>query len=399
MKCLLVQPAFPIPNKSLNHKSFLPVGLLKVSTWLRRQEAEVELAVGCSMPSFEPDEIYITSLFTYWSSYVWDCVRFYRRSYPAAKIIVGGIYASLAPEHCLQSGCDEVHVGLHEQAEQCPPDYDLVETDFQILHASRGCVRRCAFCGTYRIEPEYTYKRTITSEIEKRHLVFYDNNLLANPHIKQLLTELRDFRLEKRVVTAECQSGFDGRLLTPELACLLKAARFRNPRIAWDGPVEEESEVRKQIQILTEAGYAAKDISVFMIFNHELPPGDLRHKAEACFHWGVQVADCRFRPLDCFSDGYKPQAKQQEPDEYYLYDVWTDEDVRAFRRLVRENNICLRYRIPRDRYSKQLEGLSGIERARMRRKLGLEDGTQRLTREQLDELNRMWIAEALERAM
>ena len=31
MKILLVEPAFPIPPKSKNHKDFLPIGLLKLA--------------------------------------------------------------------------------------------------------------------------------------------------------------------------------------------------------------------------------------------------------------------------------------------------------------------------------------------------------------------------------
>ncbi len=80
----------------------------------------------------------MTSLFTYWSSYVREAVAFYRSEFPAARITVGGVYASLQPKHCLEyTGCDEVCQGVHPEAEMCEPDYSLVETDFQIVHASR----------------------------------------------------------------------------------------------------------------------------------------------------------------------------------------------------------------------------------------------------------------------
>ncbi len=71
--------------------------------------------------------------------------------------------------------------------------------------------------------------------------MFYDNNLLANPHIETILEELAAARVGGRVVTSESQSGFDGRVLLkkPHLAEMLKAARFRNPRIAWDGGFSE----------------------------------------------------------------------------------------------------------------------------------------------------------------
>ena len=35
-RVLLIDPAFPIANKSRNHKDLLPVGLLKISTFLKK---------------------------------------------------------------------------------------------------------------------------------------------------------------------------------------------------------------------------------------------------------------------------------------------------------------------------------------------------------------------------
>lgn len=389
MHYLLVQPRFPIPAKSHNHKSFLPVGLLKIASWLRANGHSVELIQGTTEASSRPDHVYVTSLFTYWSDRVWEAVAYYRAAYPWAEITVGGIYASLAPEHCLQSGCDHVHVGIHPQAEACMPAYDLVETDYQIVHASRGCIRKCRFCGTHIIEPNYTHKESMLPEIVKRHLVFYDNNLLANPHIERILAELADVRLDGRVVTAECQSGFDGRLLTADLARMLKAARFRNPRIAWDGEVDDASTIREQVELLKQAGYAPRDISVFMIYNFDVLPEDMNLKAEYCFDWGVQVADCRYRPLDLFSDGYRPLARSQEDSDYYVHLGWTDADVRGFRRTVRTNNICLRYRIPRNEYRKELEGMSADTRRELMHALGING--PRLSREELDRLNTAWL--------
>ena len=40
---LLVEPNFPIPNKSRNHKDFLPIGLLKIAGYLKKKGIKVEL--------------------------------------------------------------------------------------------------------------------------------------------------------------------------------------------------------------------------------------------------------------------------------------------------------------------------------------------------------------------
>lgn len=40
---LLVEPNFPIPSKSRNHKNFLPIGLLKIAGYFKSKSVEVKL--------------------------------------------------------------------------------------------------------------------------------------------------------------------------------------------------------------------------------------------------------------------------------------------------------------------------------------------------------------------
>lgn len=353
MKILLVQPKFPIPPKSRWHKNFLPIGLLKLASYYRQKGHELELVLGKKDPPFYPDKIMITSFFTYWSKYVWDCVKYYKQKYPKAKVIVGGIYASLMPEHCKQSGCDEVFVGVHKEAEKCFPAYDLVKNvDYQIIHTSRGCIRKCKFCGTWKIEPEFEAKKSIKDEIRSNKLVFYDNNLLANPYIKDILKEIANTRYNGKPIYCESQCGFDGKILTPELARLIKKARFQNPKIAWDGSYSESDQIRRQIEMLKEAGYASKEISVFMLYNWELDFEEMEKKRLKCWEWKVQISDCRYRPLNQTYDNYNPRRVQTSED-YFIHPKWTDAEVKQFRKNVRRQNICVRMGFPF--YSKTLE--------------------------------------------
>ena len=102
-----------------------------------------------------------------------------KNKYPDVPVIVGGIYASLMPQHCKEyTGCEDVIFGTIDEAEKLIPAYDLVDVNYQILHTTRGCIRKCGFCGTYIIEPEWKCKKSIKDEVIKKRLIFYDNNLL-----------------------------------------------------------------------------------------------------------------------------------------------------------------------------------------------------------------------------
>ena len=100
---LLVEPNFPFPNKSKHkanstHKNFVPIGLLKISAMNKDLGNKVKLIRGNKTKkeiSYTPDEIYVTSLFTYWSNYVWDAIKHYRYLFPNSIIKLGGVYATL----------------------------------------------------------------------------------------------------------------------------------------------------------------------------------------------------------------------------------------------------------------------------------------------------------------
>jgi len=362
MKILLVEPNFPIFPKSKNHGNFLPIGLLKIASYHRSQGDKIELKRGNSPANFYPNQIKITSLFTYWSKYVKESVDYYRKLYPKTQIEVGGIYASLMPDHCKKyTGCDKVSRGLYKRgvAEKLEPAYDLVNVDYQIIHASRGCFRHCHFCGTWKIEPQVMYKKTLRNEIKTNRLIFYDNNLIANPHIENILNEISETRINRCAVYCESQSGLDGRILEkkPYFANLLKKARFQNPRIAWDAGISLKDKIKNEIEILLQAGYKSKEVYIFILYNHQsIPYDEMREKLEQCRKWRVQVIDCRFRPLDMPDDNYDPRARRQTADDYYIAPNWTDWQVRRFRRAVRRQNIAIRLDLPKGRY------IEGIER-------------------------------------
>jgi len=264
------------------------------------------------------------------------------------------------PNHCKKSGCDKVFIGIDERAERFTPAYDMVDVNYQIIHTSRGCLRKCKFCGTWKIEPKFSYKNSIKSEILSNHIIFYDNNLLANPCIESILEELMYARSNGRPVYSESQCGIDGRLLTPEIAILLKSARFMNPRIAWDNGYDHREEVEKQIRMLVEAGYVSSDIYIFMIYNYDLNYSEMVKKLFKCKEWGVQVADCRYRPLNQIFDNYNP-IREQTNEDYYIHYKWTDREIKLFRKKVREQNIIIRHGFKY--YSRELEKDGGRRRA------------------------------------
>jgi len=369
LKILFVEPDFPKPSKSKNHNDFMPIGLLKLATYHRKKGNVICLVRGNVSKEdliFEypngniskektPDEILITSYFTYWSKYVKTSVQYYKKIFPNSKTIVGGIYASLMPDHCKKyTGCDEVYVGVHKEAEQCPPAYKYLEKhygkkDYQIIHTSRGCIRKCEFCGVHKIEPEFEYKSSIEREIKRSKIIFYDNNILANPYIENILTELGYLKKKNKLKWCEAQSGLDGRIIekNPDLAFMLKQAGFKNIRISWDGPLNDKDHIKRQIDIIGKAGFdLRREVFVFMIYNWNIAFEEMEKKRIKCWEWKVQISDCRYRPLNQKIDRYNGQKFRtgQTGKDYHIHrqSGWTDKKIRMFRKHIRRQNICVR---------------------------------------------------------
>lgn len=257
---------------------------------------------------------------------MWDTIKYYRDLFPKIKIYLGGIYATLHSDrdyfkNLLKKYKVKCHVGLHKNAEHSYPDYSLLSSkiNHHVTHAMRGCIRKCSFCGAWKLEPK-RYDKTPDellkelSIIGKNRVIFFDNNFLANKHIKEILKDLSELRIKGTKMVYESQSGFDGRLLEkdPVLSEMLKKANFQNIRFAWDNAVSEYSSIKRQLSYLTNAGYKAEDISVFVIYNFNISYEDMLKKLE----WGVQIADCRYRPLDSIDDNFQAafyQLEQKNP--------------------------------------------------------------------------------------
>lgn len=257
----------------------------------------------------------------------------------------GGIYASLLPHHFLEF-CDADYVccGTVEEIDKVKPAYHLIDTDTQILQSSRGCIRKCGFCGTYKIEPQFSYKRSIWHEVCKKRVIFYDNNLLANPYIENILDEMIRLRRHKKIHYIEAQSGIDARLLTKTIATKLYKAGFKNITFAWDGKYEDKETIDRAIQLLTGAGYNPRDIRAFILYNYDVSYLECEEKRVHLFKRGLQVMPCRYIPLTSTRDGYNPYLKSQSSSDYYIHMGWTDAEVRMFKRNCRQHNICIRFR-------------------------------------------------------
>lgn len=230
---LLVQPA-PYDKEWGANRQY--IGLLKIGAYHEHVGDTVEYIISPQIPKrvTNPKRVYVSSMFTYWYKPVWDAVRIYKTMFPAAKVMLGGIYATLCPEHAKKSGADEVCVGEHSLAKTFPPNPLLLpyKTDFAYCMTSYGCSGNCKFCATHKLYGIGIRQRPVNdvvSEITLQHtrgfrkIYFGDDDLLfrADKHFIPIMRRVKHLGMRYYVY-----GGLQSRWVTKEIAQIFKTHKF-----------------------------------------------------------------------------------------------------------------------------------------------------------------------------
>ncbi len=320
MRILLVEPPY--------YSKYPPLGLLKLGKIEERNWNEVKLVRGeQEVTYFQPQKIFITSLFTFAWKPVHEVIEYYHNQFPNAEMIVGGIYATLMPEHIKKSfPFIKIHSGLVEEAENVLPAYHLLRQvdkwkDWKksIVFTTRGCIRKCPFCVVPKIEGKMKEpKFSILPLIHPSHneVVIWDNNFLASPYAKDILIELRDGGYK-----ADFNQGLDARLMTEEFAGLLADIKSPSIHMAYDWPWEGPY-IKKAIDLLAEAGYRKRNLIFYVLHNFYDEkykkgdtPEDFLHRLQDLMRWGVAAYPMRYIPLDSLTR------------RGYVSPLWTEEQL------------------------------------------------------------------------
>ncbi len=292
MHILLVEPEY--------YSRYPPLGLLKLASYHRNRNDTVEYVRGRVVPKQSPDKIYITSLFSWAWQPVWAAVKHYSKLCPQTSIHLGGLYASLMPEHAKQSGDINLHAGIFDEADNLMPAYDLVPSwDASIIQASRGCNNTCPYCAVWRIEGKIKCtKQTIKPLIYPNHkrIVLWDNNILQSPHWKTIFDELIWYSQEKGMVI-DFNQGLDARLIDEEAAKKISRMKTFCVRISYDN-IDQQKCIRRAIDLLNAQGMRRRHICAYMLFNYKETPDEFFERVKDVFNSGAVAVPLRFQPLD-----------------------------------------------------------------------------------------------------
>jgi radical SAM superfamily enzyme YgiQ (UPF0313 family) len=253
-----------------------------------------------------PAAILVTSLMTYWYPGVTAAIRLAREHFPDTPVLLGGVYATLCPDHARRhSGADLVVTGPGEEAAlqqlasllnislpplsqagldtlPYPALHLAVRLNFIPLLTSRGCPFFCDYCASCFLAPRYQRRSPLAVAEELLHwqerlslteVAFYDDALLvsAETHLLVILEELARQSANFRFHTP---NALHARFITREVALWLKRAHFATLRLGVETAAPgterldkklEEEELEAALRHLQEAGFTQKDIGVYLL--------------------------------------------------------------------------------------------------------------------------------------
>ena len=322
---LLVEPGY--------RNKYPPLGLMKIAQYHgpNGKKDNVRFVKGEDPSTYQTawDRVYITTLFSFeWErtgrsiDYALDLV-----GGQAHRVFVGGIAASLMHEMYLaepkwrgvrfikgllgDAPASSLRLDPFEEElyaedvngkpiEDLVPDYSILDhieyeypvSDAYFTYASRGCVRKCAFCGVPKLEGGQRDTNSLSEVIqgvsrlygEKRDLVLMDNNVVASANFKDIIAEIIDLGFERGATLTrgryevqrrvDFNQGVDARILCKDPMYLQQLSRIalKPLRIAFDH-LGLKKPYAQAIRFAAQAGITG--LSNYMLYNFHDSPSDL----------------------------------------------------------------------------------------------------------------------------
>jgi hypothetical protein len=371
---LLIEPAYK--NK------YPPLGLMKIAQYHgpRGKNDKVSFIKGQDRKVLGTawDRIYVTTLFSFEYAKISESIDFALQvaNGHADKVFVGGIAASLMHDRfqseprwrgirfikgllstppAVSLKLDDFSEELYSEdqlgtaIEDLVPDYSILDQisykypvrDAYFAYTSRGCIRKCNFCGVPKLEGAQRDTESLTGLVEaidklygqKKDLTLMDNNVVASTRFKEIIAEIRDLgfvpgakikRPWERVPVqrrVDFNQGVDARILCKdpmflrELATIcLKPLRIAFDHLGLKEPYEQA--------VRYAHGHGLNELSNYMLYNFNDSPADLFERMRL----NVRLNEELNIRIWSFPMRYQPTDR---PDRGHVGKKWTKYQLRS----------------------------------------------------------------------
>ena len=323
---LLVEPGY--------RNKYPPLGLMKLAAYHgphgRGDRVRFVKGEDADVMDTAWDRVYVTTLFSFEWKRTAAAIDYAIRAAGGQqdRVFVGGIAATLMPERftpegkwagvrfirglldgppatALQLSVEDMDFGADDllgmPIEELVPDYSILDrvdyaypvSDAYFGYASRGCVRKCSFCGVPQLEgaqrelpPLSRWVNGVRERFgEKKDLVLMDNNVAASARYREIIAEIADLGFERGATVVnerggrvkrrvDFNQGVDARILAKSPMYLREMSKLCiSPlRIAFDH-IGVRKPYETAVRMAAENGIFS--LSNYMLYNFMDTPEDL----------------------------------------------------------------------------------------------------------------------------
>ena len=280
------------------------------------------------------DFVFIQTTMTYWYKGVWEVIEDIRKAQPKAKIILGGNYVTICPNHAKKSGTDFLAHGtnlepLWEYLRINPdpnPDQPALWEVYEklsagVLKLTDGCPFKCTYCSVPMVYSRFKPRPLEHSLAELEllcslgveNIAFYDDALLFDadkvlaPFFNEVLK--RDIK-----VNFHSPNALNARFITEELAELMVRAGFKTFYLGFESASQQwqkrtgskvfSDELAKAVEHLISAGAEPANITAYQILGHpHIETQQLETSMQFVNSLGIRSMLADFSPIPGTPDG------------------------------------------------------------------------------------------------
>ena len=283
------------------------------------------------------DFVLIQTVMTYWYPGIKEVIEDVRHILPQAKIVIGGVYATLCHTHASSLGADMIIRGtelsplwqmLSIEPDIRQPAFWQGYWDLQTgtIRLSDGCPFSCSYCSVPSVYPTYTpraqdrciHELELLKSKKVQDIAFYDDALLYQP--EECLIPFLNYIISKQYkINLHTPNALNARFLKPALSELMVEAGVKTFYLGFESMSEEwqrntgskvfKDDIISAVNNLVSAGAETSNIFAYIIAGH--PDHNIQKVQESmefAHNLGIKIMISEYSPVPGTKDGAKCQS-------------------------------------------------------------------------------------------
>lgn len=324
-----------------------PDVLREIPRYYRRFGLPAEIFTEFLKTNKPCDFVFVQTVLTYWYLGYQEVIKELKKYWPKTKIILGGPYSMICPEHAKNLGADFIFGEINEPAVKRRAKYNpaavlagLTRTPTAGVGAKQvpqwglyknlttaamkitsGCPFKCSYCSVPMFCDGFTAKpieQTIKElkflvSLNVKNIAFYDDALLykSDEGLKPFLRYVIENKIK---ISFHTPNALNARFIDEEIAELMIKAGFKSFYLGFESRADEfqkqtgskvfDNEFARAVKILVAAGADINGITAYLMLGHpRFEIQDVEESMKFVSNLGVRIMLADFSPIPGTPDG------------------------------------------------------------------------------------------------